>query len=194
MKKIKKAVPIRPVKNCSKPDDLLSFIKTDKKKQTRAKNGERVKIDRSAPSKYPSLTHWKNKEIDKWISNDFIGFYLFVYNEVVGEEDITFAGRKADDTMGKEKGCLNRCLKNFFLENNNEMKNYIEYIIRWWISPDSFPDSLPSFWSIFGTNGTFVKQYRSTKIIKKKSLKSRKEIDNHYADKQAWDNYFDKED
>jgi hypothetical protein len=191
VQKIKKAVPIRPVTKCLNPDDLLSFIKTDKKHQTRAKKGERVKIDRSAPSKYPSLIHWKDKDISDWICNDFLGYYLFIYKEIVSEEDITFVGRKADDMMGKEKGCISRCLKNFFLEDKQELKNYIDFIVKWWFSPDSFPDTLPSFWNIFGQNGTFVKQYHSTKL-NKKNLKSRKEADNHYADKKTWDNYFDK--
>lgn len=193
VQKIKKSIPIRPMSNCKKPDDLLSFIKTDNKRQTRAKRGEKAKIDRSAPSKYPSLIHWKNKDINEWISNDFLGFYLFVYNENVGEEDVLFIGRTANDVMGKEKGNISRCLKTFFSEDKLELKNYIEYIVKWWISPESFPDSLPSFWSIFGTNGTFVKQYRASKLVKKKKvLKNRKEVDNHYADKQNWDNYFEK--
>jgi len=192
VEKIKKKIPIKPVKNCRKPDDIMSFIKSDKASETRRKKGEHVKIDRNIPSKIPSLTHWKNKDICDWSNTDFLGYYLFAYSNNVGSEDTMFIGRKVTDQMGKERGCIERCFEIFFDDNKQNFKDYIDYILKWWLLPDSFPDGLPSIWSVFSDKGIFIKQYQSSKVLKKKKvLKTRKETDNHFAEKSAWDNYFD---
>jgi hypothetical protein len=80
-----------------------------------------------------------------------------------------------------------------FFKDNAEVKEYIDYIIKWWMSPTSFPDGLPSIWSLFGNKGTFIKEFKGSKLKKKKVLKTRKEIDNNFASKSTWDNYFDKQ-
>jgi len=186
LQKIKKQNPIKPVKNCLSADDIVSFIKTDKKEPKRkGKTGPRT--DRSQPSKFPSLSHWKSKTVDKWTMSDFIGFYLQNYLDAVGKEDSFFIGRPRNDMMSKERSKIESYLKMYFVNNKTELKDYICFIVKWWMTEEAFPDGLPNFNSIFGPRGYFIKEFQNSQIkVKKKVLKKRKEGDANYAEKDIW--------
>jgi hypothetical protein len=190
-KKIKKEDPIKP------KNSLLSFLELDKKDDARQQkeiNRNKRKPTRSkVPSKRPEFTRWKRRDISEWMAYDFIGYYLNKYSEVNEEEDIDFKGRKSSDKFGRERGNVVRCLENHFDDNKEEMKKYIDFIIEWWNTEDAFVDGLPNFFSVFTDKGTFVKKYHESKK-KKPKKQNRKEVDNQFSSKDAWDEYFNEDD
>lgn len=185
--KIKKTVPLKP----RDTNELLDFIRKDNviKKEKDLKNY----FNNKRPSQFGYFTKWKNKDIEEWNNHDFIGFYLYSYLSKVKEEDMDFTGRTKQYTFGKESGMISRCRKMFFEGENEKFKNYIEFIIKWWLSEESFVTGYPTYASIFTTKATFVKIYKESKLNINKKVKSvkRKDIDNSFAAKKAWDEYFD---
>lgn len=182
--KIKKKIVKDPE---SKRNNLLSFIEADKKEVTVKDKSVSYK---DTPSKRSNFRRWKKiDDFSKWKSDDFIGYYLHLFKEAVGEEDPDFKRANSYKFM-KEKNCINNCLKTHFNGDREKFKEYIDFIIPWWMSPDSFPDSVPSIWGVFTSNkGTFVKKFVSEKLMPK--AVKRKDADNKFASSDAWDSYFD---
>ena len=178
-KKIKK---LEPIKKCD-ASNLLDFVKQSNKKE---KRNTKARVDRNKPSTIPSLTHWKHNKLEDWVCTDFLGYYFTQYKEIVGEEDIQFAGIKAGYSFGKERNSIKKCLEVYLCDSNLELKNYIDFIIEWWMSEDSWAKDLPNLGVIFNS-GTFVKIYKGTKLNKKES---RSKLDNKFAEKEQWDRYF----
>ena len=182
-KKIKKAVPIKPK---SKAEDLLSFIRKDKEepKPIERKNAN----TKNKPSQKGIFRQWKRKDLEEWGAWDWIGYYLTKYKEIVGKEDVDFKGRPVSYKFQKEAAYLKRCKERFF-EDEEEFKEFIDFIIPWWLSKDSFVEGSPSFWSIFtSSKSTFYKKFE-TRLVDQKP-KSRQELDNHFASNDAWVEYF----
>lgn len=181
-KKIKKT---EIIKKCTNANMIKDFIQQENKKEPRK---PRTRIDRSKPSTIPSLIHWKEKKLKDWCCTDFLGYYLNKYKEIVGEEDIQFVGLKSGYGFGKERGAIKKCLE-LFLENSNlELKKYIDFIIPWWISEDSWAKDLPNLFALF-CSGAFVKIYKQTKFKTKNVTRSK--VDNKFSNKEEWDKYFE---
>jgi hypothetical protein len=187
-KKIKK---LEPIKKCTNADALKDFVIQENKKQKREPSSKprKTKIDRYKPSTIPSLMHWKENKLKDWCCTDFLGYYLNKYNEIIGEEDIAFVNTKPMYSFGKERNFIKRCLENIFDNDKLDLKKYIDFIIPWWISKDSFTKDLPNLYAIFGAGG-FIKIYRQTKL----KGTSRAKMDNKFAEKDAWDGYFKEKD
>lgn len=182
--KIKKKIPKKPTPNTK---DLLSFIEAEKKETPVREKGISYK---NIPSRRPEFKRWQKRlDVNNWNSTDFLGYYLNKFVEVIGEEDTDFK-RINLYKFTKEKRYVGDCLKTHFNEDNEKFKEYIDFIVPWWISADSFVDSLPSIWSVFTSKkGTFVKKFVSDKLLPKTT--KRKDADNTMADKSSWDEYFD---
>jgi hypothetical protein len=181
--KIKKAVPKKPTAK-----DMLSFIEAEKR-DTPAR--EKAVSYKNTPSKRPEFKRWQGRrEVENWNSSDFLGYYLNKFVEIIGEEDADFK-RANTYKFTKEKQYLNQCLKTHFNEDKEKFKEYINFIVEWWMSEDSFVDGLPTIWSVFTSKkGTFVKKFIAEKLVPKKKGK-RKDVDNQFAGKSAWDSYFE---
>lgn len=195
-KKIKKKVPIKP----KEQNALLDFIRRDntvnayREKQNNKENSKTF-FNPKKPSQIGYFVRWKEKDIDTWSAYDFLGLYLNLYLEKLDEEDLDFTNFKNTYNFGRERGMINRAKKNHFNGDNKEFKKYIEFIIDWWISEDSFVTGYPTFNSIFTQKAVFVKIYKESKLkinAKPKTVK-RKDIDNKFAGKDAWDMYFEGE-
>jgi len=176
----KKIIKKDPIKKCN-ANSLKDFVKQENKKEKRV---TRPRIDRSKPSTIPSLNHWKTKEVDEWACTDFLGYYLNKYKEIVQEEDIEFCRAKID-AFGKERGVIKKCLESY-LDSKLELKNYIDFILKWWFSKDSWAKGLPGFYPLFNSTA-FIKVYKGSKNTKQKT---RAEVDNEFADKSSWNKYF----
>lgn len=186
-KKIKKKVPVKPIS--TDPKDLLSFIEAEKRETPLRKKPVSYK---NTPSKRPEFKRWQRRRIiENWDSADFLGYYLNKFAEIIGEEDPDFK-RANTYKFTKEKQYISKCLKTHFNGDKEKFKEYIDFIIPWWISEDSFVEDLPNIWSVFTyKKGTFVKKFMSEKLSLKKNKFKRKDIDNQFAEKDMWDEYFE---
>lgn len=196
MKKIKKIKPIAPKTEIGEEAlkttaDLLDFIKSTKTESTR--ETETSINYRTIPSKRPMFKEWKKIDVSKWKSRDFLGYYLNSYKELMGEEEKGFI-RDNRYLFNSEKGYVGKCLKYLFDGNNEEFKEFIDFVIPWWMSDESFVDvKIPNFHAVFTVKPAFRNCYISSKTAKPKA-KSRKELDNHFASANAWDSFIEDED
>lgn len=186
-KKIKKKIPKKPITN--DPKDLLSFIEVEKR-ETQVR--EKPISYKNTPSKRPEFRRWQRRhDVKNWDSTDFLGYYLNKFVEIFGEEDADFK-RANSYKFTKEKMYIGKCLKTHFGDNKEEFKEFIDFILDWWVSEESFVNDLPSIWRVFTyKKGTFVKIFKSSKLSFKKNKTKRKDIDNIMAEKDAWDSYFE---
>jgi hypothetical protein len=191
LKKIPKTKPSEQILDLIKSDKQDKDI-ADKKRSEAVKNTTQYK---NKPSTRIEFNHWKNKQVEKWVPIDFVGYYLNMHVEIIGEEDLEFRGRGINERFTKERVYIDLCFEKFF-DSKDDFKHFIKWILKWWMSEDSFVTGYPSFWTIFTSNkSVFAKNYKANKsnITKKKIVKSRKQVDNEFANKSAWDAYFDEE-
>lgn len=183
--KIKKKIAKKPEDSRS---NLLSFIEAEK---TETIIKEKSINYKNIPSQRPEFRRWKKKtDYEQWKIDDFIGYYLHLFKEIVDDEDVDFK-RATAYKFAKERACFNNCLKTHFNGDKEKFKEYIDFIMPWWMSKDSFVDSIPSIWSVFTSKkSTFVKRFVAEKLMPSKN--TRKDVDNHFASSDAWDSYFEK--
>jgi hypothetical protein len=179
MKKIKKERPV-PARTTN---DLLDFLRADKKEVKEPR--EKAINYQSIPSKRPEFRRWKRKDIEQWKSTDFIGYFLYKYLETVGEECIDLK-RTNKYLFAPEKSTVKRCFEVVFNSDTVAFRDYIDFIIPWWVSDESWvSEKIPKFNSVFTQKSTFYSTFKTSKTVKPKG-KSRKELDNHYASSDAW--------
>ncbi len=179
-KKIKKT---EKVLSCKDADVLKAFVKQENKKTKRTYKPRKPKPPRK-PSEIPSLVYWKEKEVKDWCATDFLGYYFYKYKKIIKEDDVEFMGISRTYSFGKERGFIKKCLNDFFNSDKKEFKKFIDFILPWWISKESWTKDLPVLNSVF-LNANFVKAYKSSKC------KKRNILDNNYADKENWDTHFE---
>jgi hypothetical protein len=186
MKKIKKEKPIPPK---APVNDLLDFLRADKKE---APPREKAVNYQTIPSKRPEFRRWRTKDVEKWKSTDFIGYFLHNYLEIVGEECIDLK-RTNKYLFAPEKSMVKRCFELVFNEDPILFKEYIEFIIPWWVSDGSWvSEKIPKFNSVFTQKSTFYATFKASKDAKPKA-QSRKELDNHYASADAWSKFLEED-
>jgi hypothetical protein len=191
--KIKKDKPIPP--NCTDADKLLSFIKSTKTnyKKNLRDDIKSVRISINEPSKFIKFNKWKKINIDDWSLDDCIGYYLNKYLEITHIEDCDFKNCIKNRSFIRAENTIGDCLDEFFNNDREELKRYIDFIIPWWISEESFVKELPSFYSIFTSKKrTFIKCFEASKVIKNKVLKKRKDNDSEFTQKDGWHDYLNK--
>lgn len=184
MKKIKKIKKVAPAPEQKTTEDLLAFIKQDKI-ETPLKVREKPISYKEIPSKRGMFIEWRKKDnVEDWRGGDFLGFYLNLYVKHVGYEDPDFM-RMNTYLFTSERKVVNDCLKMVFRNDRQLFKDYLEYIIPWWISDESFVTPIPYYKSVFTKKTTFLAIFLDS-IKKSKKPMSRKELDNHYASSDAW--------
>lgn len=183
MKKIKKENPVPP-KKFETTNDMLDFIRAESKE---APPREKAVNYKTIPSKRPEFIRWRKKDSKDWNMFDFIGYYLSKYIEYFKEEDPDF--KKVNSYIfGKERGQVNNCLKTVFSEDKEKMKEYIDFILPWWVSEESWVTDLPSFGAIFTTKGAFYRAFVSAKNAPPKK-NNRQQADNHAASWESWKDF-----
>lgn len=173
-KKEKERKRFNPIKG------LLDDIMKDPPKDQRQKTGATRGYDVNKPSKKPMWVLYKKRDIEDWVYQDFIGYYINLYKEHTGHEDPEFQTH----LYGTQKIYVVKAFLNVFEGNKVELKKYLGWVIPWIMSEESWVDPVVNFFSVFGKKGPFLKNFQMRDIKKGKSGRSKD--DNHYADKDNW--------
>lgn len=188
MKKIKKENPVPP--KIQTTNELLEFLKADKKDAPPREKAVNYKM---IPSKRPEFKKRLKKDIDNWTGWDFLGYYLQVYIDVIGEEDSNFK-RQNSYQFSTERRLIIDCLKLHFNNDKVRFHEFIDFIIPWWRSDDSWIKGedkfLPNYKGIFTTrSNAYYRAFIGAKNAPQKKI-SRQEADNKAA---SWENWIEED-
>lgn len=138
------------------------------------------------PSKKAVYRKHKKKEVDEWIIEDFLGYYLNEFVEMFEMEDVDFVGLSRPKTklllmdMGKFR-------KAHFSKSNEDFKNYIKWAMEFINDPNTWINSSVSIYSITVNklSKNLVKEYFFQKT-KNKMNKNKVQKDSECAEKDYW--------
>jgi len=186
---------IRQAKIREKEDEFLQDVTEDDNKKGNTKSfiagtarrvkGRKVRKDstelygeyRTNPSENPKLQTWQDREIDNWRSIDFLGYYICLYKEETGFENISLQN---DQAYTKVKLQIKKLLDNWFRGKKKQLKKYIEWAVNYFVKSKG-EDYAPSINTILNPYKTWPYDL----FIKKKKKKKGTEEDK-WADSSSW--------
>lgn len=113
-------------------NDTRKFLKEAKKKGVYTSRGKVIRKDSTElygqfkfnPSENPKLSAWQKREVGKWRSIDFLGYYICLYKRITGFENIMLQN---DKVYLKVKKLIRLMLKEWFNQDRELMKKYIAW-------------------------------------------------------------------
>jgi len=136
---------------------------------------------RRNPSENPKLNSWRNRNIRDWRPIEFLGYYIYLYREEVGRENVAM---QDDQTYIKFKNAIRKILRNWFDNDRKEMKEYLEWAVYYFTNEmdERYMPSVNLIFDLYGKVSWVFDTYIGTKVKRKK--KKRKDSD--WASNDKW--------
>lgn len=161
---------------------FMSKVKTRKKrkKKIRKDSTEMYGQFKFNPSENPKLQSWQDREIDEWRSIDFLGYYICLYKEATGFENITLQN---DQAYSKVKKMIRAMLRDWFNDKKDLMQKYLKWSVQY------FTHEMDGRYS--PSIETLLNPYKQTRwvydlFVKNQSKKGKRSKDNKWASDKNW--------
>jgi hypothetical protein len=167
-----------PVKIKAKNNSITQKFLEDNEKDTNAsRNKKQI-------SKQKRFIKYKRFGINDWDMDCFLGLYLNLYVDLFGKEDPEFLFPSVE--IYKYSAMIRSTLINVFNNDKQKLKSYIEIIMPWIVSDESWTDKTISFYQIFGKKCcSLVKQFDKIQSQGGKKLTARQQ-DDYWANHKNW--------
>jgi len=168
------------IKSLSKLKSLIRQRSGKPRKSLRKDSTELYGQFKFNPSENPKLCSWKSREIEKWRSIDFLGYYICLYKEETELENISLQN---DQAYSKVKHMIRDMLKRWFNGNKKMMYDYLKWSVHY------FTHEMDGRYS--PSIGTLLNPYKQTHwvydlFVKNKSKKGKRSKDNKWASEKTW--------